>query len=225
MTDLKHIKAILFDLDGVVVDSEKLWDKSQDIFLGRRNLKYDREKIKHLISGRNITEGTEIIKKITNIDGELKDLTTERRNIIAGLFREHIDFMPGFERFMTKMSGRYAVAIATSMEPGLLQIVIEKICLQKYFGEHIYKIMDVGYKSKPDPAIFLYAANKLGFKPEECIIIEDAPNGIEAAHRAGIICIGLATTFDRSLLEKTRPDYVADNYEDIEKILEKTQKK
>jgi beta-phosphoglucomutase-like phosphatase (HAD superfamily) len=71
----------------------------------------------------------------------------------------------------------------------------------------------VGNKSKPDPAIYLHAAEKLGSSPQECIVIEDAPNGIQSAKSAGMKCIGIATTFTKDKLVEA--DLIANGFEDI----------
>jgi beta-phosphoglucomutase-like phosphatase (HAD superfamily) len=71
-------------------------------------------------------------------------------------------------------------------------------------------------RCKPDPEIYLTAAKHLGLKPEECIVFEDAEAGIDAGKRAGMKVVALATTFDRSFLEKTEADYIIDDFRGLE---------
>jgi beta-phosphoglucomutase-like phosphatase (HAD superfamily) len=104
-------------------------------------------------------------------------------------------------------------SIATAMNKTLMVKVEKKLRLQQFFGEHVYYIEDVGNKSKPEPDVFLYAAEKLGVKPSDCIVIEDAPHGIEAANKAGMISIGLVTTFSREHLQNA--DFIADDFENV----------
>jgi beta-phosphoglucomutase-like phosphatase (HAD superfamily) len=72
----------------------------------------------------------------------------------------------------------------------------------------------VGHRSKPNPDIFLHAASRLDAKPENCLVIEDAPHGVEAAKRAGMKCIALTTTYDRQIL--CNADLVVDSFAQIE---------
>jgi beta-phosphoglucomutase-like phosphatase (HAD superfamily) len=71
-------------------------------------------------------------------------------------------------------------------------------------------------RCKPDPEIYLTAAKYLGIEAKECIVFEDAEAGIEAGKRAGMKVIALATTFDRSFLEKTEADYIIDDFRGLE---------
>ena len=110
-------------------------------------------------------------------------------------------------------------SIATAMNKTLMVKVEKRLRLQQFFGEHVYYIEDVGNKSKPEPDVFLYAADKLGVKPSDCIVIEDAPHGIEAANKAGMISIGLVTTFSREHLQNA--DFIADDFEEIQQFLKR----
>ncbi len=86
--------------------------------------------------------------------------------------------------------------------------------LKCLFGENIFFISDVGGKGKPEPDIFLYAAKRLQSLVEECVVIEDAPLGIAAAKRAGMMCIALTTTYERAKLLEA--DVVVDDFAQIE---------
>jgi beta-phosphoglucomutase len=74
-------------------------------------------------------------------------------------------------------------------------------------------LIAVGYRSKPNPDIFLHAANRLGVRPENCVVIEDAPHGVEGARRAGMKSIALTTTYERSTLSQA--DVVVDSFAQI----------
>ena len=86
------------------------------------------------------------------------------------------------------------------MSRDLLEIADRRLGLSELFGGRLYCIADVGHRSKPDPALFLHAARQLASGPETCVVIEDAPLGLEAARRAGMKSIGLAGTYDRPML-------------------------
>jgi beta-phosphoglucomutase-like phosphatase (HAD superfamily) len=80
-------------------------------------------------------------------------------------------------------------AVASSSSKGLLSFKLQKVGLADLFGAHIYSADAVG-AGKPDPALFLFAADRLGVAPARCIVVEDSVNGIVAAGRAGMTAIG-----------------------------------
>ena len=90
----------------------------------------------------------------------------------------------------------------------------QRLNLSALFEKKIYTLDKVGYRSKPNPDIFLYAAQQLQSSPENCVVIEDAPHGIDAAKNAGMWCIAITTTYDCGKLEKA--DFVVSAYTEID---------
>ena len=212
--DLNHIKAIIFDAEGVVVDTEILWDKSQDILLGRRDLEYDRDYLKPRMAGQTLLQGAQLMVDYYQLDEKPTAIEQERKALIHDLFENEMDFIDGFVPFIKNLNGSpLKKSIATAMNKSLMVKVEKRLRLQQFFGEHVYYIEDVGNKSKPEPDVFLYAAKKLGINPSDCIVIEDAPHGIEAANKAGMFSIGLITTFSREHLKKA--DFIADDFKKV----------
>jgi len=216
--ELKHIEGIIFDAEGVVVDTEILWDKSQDILLGRRGLIYDREYLKPRMAGQTLLEGAQLMVDYYNLQESASTIAKERKELINALFEQEIAFMPGFISFYNWLKNtELKKGIATAMEKNLMVKVEKKLNLKDLFGDHIYFIEDVGNKSKPAPDVFLLAAEKMGVKACNCLVIEDAPHGVEAANSAGMISVGLTTTFDKELLN--RAAFIAGNFPDILQFL------
>lgn len=215
---MTSIEAIIFDLEGVIIDSEKyVWDKTSEIFLGRRGFTYKKAVIKPLMMGRTLAEGVRIWQQFYHLDGSLEELTQERREIAAELFGVDIPFIPGFMDFYQSIQGKHQTAIATSLEKQFLDALDRRLHLSAIFNGHIYSIGDIGNISKPNPDIYLYAAKKLGVSPSVCVGIEDAPNGIEALKRAGMKSIALTTSTSRENLSGA--DLIADSFSQI--VLEK----
>jgi len=202
-------KAIIFDLEGVVVDSEKHWDACALIFLGRHGLKYEREPHKPLLMGKTLEEGVEIWKKMIGLTGNTKKLAQERRDIIRDLYYD-TDFIPGFMGFFKKVEKRYKLGVATSIERPFLRIIDGKLGVTKLFKNKVYSIEDIGFISKPNPDIFLFVAGKLKVNPGDCVVFEDSPNGVEGAKRAGMACVAITTTTDPKRL--SRADLIIDSW-------------
>jgi beta-phosphoglucomutase len=208
------INAIIFDAEGVIIDTEPMWDRAQAEFLSRRGLTYDRQALKHLLSGKSQPEAVEIIKAQYGLTEDAQALANERRELVRRQLERHVEFIPGFREFFRRIQPAYRTAVATAMPEDLLAIVDARLELSKLFAGHVYSLAAVGYRSKPNPDIFLHAAGRLEVKPEHCVVIEDAPHGVEAARRAGMKAIGLATTYDRQTL--SRADVVLDSFEQID---------
>ncbi len=216
--DFSHIKAIIFDAEGVVVDTEILWDKSQEVLLERRGLKYDREYLKPKMAGQTLLEGAQLMVDYYKLDEDAQLIAQERKELIHDLFENEINYIDGFLQFMdTLKTTGLAISIATAMDKILMKKVEAKLKLSQIFSEHIYFIEDAGNKSKPEPDVFLLAANKMGINPSSCLVLEDAPHGIEAASRAGMQSIGITTTFSKAHLAEA--SFVVDNFKEIRSIL------
>jgi len=214
VSDKSSITTIIFDADGVVIDSEKIWDEAQAEFSRRRGLPYERAKLKPLMAGRSQAEAIEIFKKEYGLSEDAQSLAAERMELVKRGFEEGVEFMSGFREFFQRVRSDYKTCIATSMPEELLAVVDGRLGLSKLFGDRIFSLIAVGYRSKPNPDIFLHAAKQLGAEPATCLVIEDAPHGVEAARRAGMKCIGLTTTFDRETLN--RADRVVNSFAEID---------
>jgi beta-phosphoglucomutase len=204
---------IIFDCEGVVADTETIWDISQREFLHRRGRVYDREKIKPMLTGKTLLEGVRILKREYGFSGDSGKLALERKEIFRNLIEQKVDFIDGFLDFFSIIREDYKTCIATSMDEDLLEIVDRRLGLSKLFDNKVFSLVSVMHNSKPASDIFLYAAQQLGSISENCVVIEDSPYGVEAAKRAGMKCIGLTTTYGRDILEQA--DLVVDSYSNI----------
>lgn len=208
------IDTIIFDNEGVVVDTEAIWDRGQAEFLRRRGFIYDRERTKPLLTGASLEEGARALMHQYGFGGDPAELAKERMEIVFELFEKEIKFIDGFPDFFEQIRGRFKTCIATAMSPELLEIADKKLGLSALFQGRIFSAADVGYRTKPRPDLFLHAARRLESKSENCVVIEDAPFGIEAARRAGMSCIGLATTYPREQLRKA--DLIVESFREID---------
>ena len=187
-------------------------DTSQTVLLGRRGLEYDRNYLKPRMAGQTMLQGAQLMVEYYKLDEQPEEIEQERKVLIHDLFENKIRYIDGFQAFINNLNGTILKkSIATAMSKSLMKKVERKLYLQQYFGEHIYHIEDVGNRSKPEPDVFLHAAEKLNVRPTDCIVIEDAPHGIEAANKAGMFSIGLVSTFSRRLLHDA--DFIAYDFE------------
>ena len=209
------IEAVIFDGEGVVIDTEDLWDEGQRAFFQRRGAPYDRERVKHLIAGVSLAEGTRILKAKFALSGQTEDLALERAEDMRKLFRGRLRFIDGFPAFFQRLPGEYKTCMATATSEDLLKIAVKELRLQDLFGNRIFSFNDVSSNGSATTKneLFLHAANEMGCHPANCLVIEDSPNGVRAAKSVGMQCVALTTTFDKQRLGAA--DQVTDSFADI----------
>lgn len=210
---MEGIKAIIFDLEGVIINTEEtVWHKVDKEFLDRRNKTYDKKYIS-LVMGTSPLKGATIFKKYFHIEEPIQSIIKERTTIAKQLLKKEVTFMPGFKKFYESVKNNYIIAVATAMQKEFFTIVDERMKISSLFENHVYHIEDVDNKSKPAPDVFLLAAKKIGIEPSQCVIIEDSPLGIEAGKRAGMKTIGITHSLNKSYF--TEANIVVDCFEEI----------
>ncbi len=220
-----RFKAIIFDMDGTIVDSDHIWQKVTDnLVLSKKadatleQLALIQEKTKGLALHGSCT----IIKDVLGLEHELEHLMAEKAKMAQELYKEKVHFIEGFREFHNDvLDANLKVSIATNAGDDTLHATNSKLNLEKYFGKHMYNITHVNNVYKPAPDLYLYAAKQLGVAPEECIAIEDSAHGIRAAVAAGMFCIGINTGKNREALKEAH--LIIDHYDEIElvKLLKK----
>lgn len=184
---MSMITAIICDLDGLLADSEKLHMRAYQKILKQfdYNLK-DEEYARHWIKdGLTIKE----FVKVINLNMNPKDLHDLKKVEYKQLVRDEIQPMPYALEFLEGLPKSYKLAVATSSYRENAIVVLDQLNITKYFN-HIITGNDV-VKVKPDPEIFYLSARKLNVEISECVVLEDAQKGIDAAHAGGFKSIAV----------------------------------
>lgn len=210
-------------MDGTIVDTEKIWKRATGLLVERYGVAYQGE-IQQILDerlhGLATHKGCHIIKELLGIEKHVDELIYEKRALARELYgTAEVALIEGFADFHAMVrSHELGHAIATNADDTTVHITDQAVNLRQFFGNHIYGISCVDNVCKPDPAIYLHAAESLGVDPGECIAIEDSAHGVAAAQAAGMYTIGIAAASGRRGL--ARADYVADAYHeiDLEKI-------
>lgn len=218
MVKKKLYKAIIFDMDGTIIDSNGVWDlAAHRLIMSKVNSlrQQDLDAVNKEIKGLALHASCAIIKNYWQIEDSVDLLIQEKTAHAVSLYKDGIKFIPGFKDFFKEVEKHdLKVAIATNAEDTTLEISTRTMELDNFFGEHIYNITHVNNIYKPFPDIYLHTAKMLGVPPEECIAIEDSTHGVNAAVAAGMFCIGINTNKDREALKNAH--MIAENYYDID---------
>jgi beta-phosphoglucomutase family hydrolase len=182
----------IFDMDGVLVDNVRYHMRAWQQ-LGRELGKdVTEDQIRRVFGQRN----REMIKQLISADlsdEEITQHTTRKEQIYRSIIAADLQPAPGLVEFLRDLQeGGVPCAVATSGPWVNVTFVLDRLGIRDYFRA-IVTGADVT-NSKPDPEIFLLAARKLQLPPGRCVVFEDSAAGIQAAHRAGCMCIALATT-------------------------------
>lgn len=183
-------KCIIFDMDGVLIDSEPLhFEFEQEVFhsLG---IVVPPELHESFVGTTSRTMWS-IIKKTFNVPDAVSDLMkSESSGFLKFLKkRESIGPIKGVSGFLEKLShSGFNIILASSSPHEQIDFILDRCNIGKYFSVRISG--DDVLNGKPDPEIFLLAAETSNFEPETCIVIEDSKNGVTAAVKAGMKCIG-----------------------------------
>ena len=216
-------KAIIFDMDGTIVDTEHLWLEASHAIIANRGkclTMQEKELLEKQLHGSGLPKACQLLKDITQSEESLEIIMKEKLSIANKLYETGICFIPGFPDFIQKIAKyQLKVAIATNATIDTLEITNKSLNLSKYFGTHLYSMNHVNNICKPSPILFLHAAQQLGVKPSECIVIEDSAHGIMAAKAAGMFCIGINTSKQPEQIKNA--DLKINGYQDIdlEKLL------
>lgn len=209
------IKGAIFDMDGTLVDNTLVHLKAFEVFCSKYGVHDWQEKLPQVFGMGNDDIMSLIMPAEVIREKGFAALAEEKEAIYREIYAPDIRPVEGLVPLLDELK-KYGIrcAVGSSGCTKNVDFVLEKCGIAPYFETIVNG--DMVSKCKPDPEIYLTAARKLGLRPEECIVFEDAKAGIESAHRAGAgFIITLATTLTREELEPTAADLIVRNFSDI----------
>jgi sugar-phosphatase len=182
------MKAVIFDMDGLLVDSEPYWKMAEKICFGKLGLTLDDELLRQVMGFRL----SEVILHWYQYqpweNKNFEALEIEILNTVKELIIAHANVMPGVVATLEacKQNG-LKIALASSSAMSLIEVVIKKLNIETYFD--LVVSAEFEPYGKPHPGVFLTTAKSLNVSPEECVVFEDSVNGMIAAKAARMKCI------------------------------------
>lgn len=211
--NLIHPFAVIFDMDGVIVDSNPTHTIALRKFCEMHGHQLTDEELKSKIYGRANKDWLPDIFGNQMTPAAYKKLADEKEALFRKLFEPIIQPLDGLIQFLDKLKeNNIIMAVASSAPPENVQFTLEKTGTKKYFN---IALDETSFsKGKPDPEIYLQTTSLLNFAPEKCIVFEDSIAGVEAAKKAGCKVIGVTTTHIKE--EFIGTDLVIDDFTDLE---------
>lgn len=188
-TQNSMIKAVIFDMDGVMIDSEPLWEKTERVLLARRSIDYSPE-YRDQIVGLNQNDSGKLLVETFNLKESVSEIISERVEILTAIYEEELELVPGLIPLLGDLRANdYPLAVASSSPLRVINFVLDMFSLHDYFSAVVSG--ECTENGKPHPDIYLHTADRLGVEPRECVAIEDSINGVKSAKAAGMLCIAV----------------------------------
>ena len=186
--------ALIFDMDGLMIDSERLYFAAEREMAARYGKKLRDEQMWPLM-GRKPIESLRLLRGILGIDTPAEELLEWRNRLMLEKMRRELGAMPGLAEILEAFHGRLKLAVATGAQREFLDIALDTLRIRPYFA--VLQTADGLERGKPDPEIFILACRGLGLPPAECVVLEDARNGVLAGKAAGCPVIAVPSDYTR----------------------------
>lgn len=209
---LPEFKAILFDLDGTLVDSMWMWRQIDIEYLDRFGISLP-EKLQEEIEGMSFSETALYFKEKFSLPDSIETIKADWNAMTAYKYRHEVFFKEGARDFLQACKNQnIKLGVATSNSRELVEIAAQALSLYDYM-DCIMTACEVE-KGKPSPDIYLAVAAKLQIPPSECLVFEDILPGIEAGKNAGMKVCAVADVYSEDVREKkaAMADYFIDTY-------------
>lgn len=193
------IKGVLFDMDGVLVDSEPFICKAAIMMFEELGIVVTAEDFHPFVGmGENSYIGG--VAKNHGVKVDIEKVKARTYEIYENIVKGRLSPLPGAREFIAVCTNKgFRLALATSADTVKMQVNLREIGLSAGTFHYIVTGLDVVNK-KPFPDIYLRAAEMIGLQPEECLVVEDAVSGIKAGKAAGCKCLAVTSSFDAKVL-------------------------
>ncbi|MEN3753465.1 HAD-IA family hydrolase [Mangrovibacter sp. SLW1] len=179
------VKAVIFDMDGVIIDSEPFWQQAQITALAAHNVQATVEQCESLTKGKRLDEIARVWCQHFNLPSQPRQLEQAILHHVTTSITANGKALPGVEATLRALQQRNCrIALATSSSHRVIDAVFDKLQLRHYF--EIVSSADNEPRGKPDPAVYLSTARKLALPATDCLVVEDSLNGFRAAQSAGM---------------------------------------
>ena len=181
-------EAVIFDLDGVLVDSEHVWDGVREELARERGGRWH-ERAQADMMGMSSLEWSRYMHDVIGLPEPPEEIDAEVVRRMLARYTEDLPLVEGAVDAVRRLAGSYRLALASSSNRPLIDAVLEAAGIAGLFEATVSS--EEVERGKPAPDVYLEAARRLGVAPERCTAIEDSANGIRAAHAAGMRVIAI----------------------------------
>jgi len=190
---ITNFKAVIFDMDGVIVDSEPHWEKYETEILKKTVGRWTKKNQKELL-GLSLKDTYKFLKKYHHLSISQKQFFSLYHLASQQIYGKKAKLVPGVRQLIQALTKqKIPLALASSSLRSWISLVLKRFDLKKYFPITVSS-EDINGTGKPSPRIYLHTANLLKIQARSCLVIEDSTNGIKSAKSANMKCISVGKT-------------------------------
>lgn len=182
------IEAVVFDLDGVLLDSEEIWDAAREQLVAERGGRWH-DRAQRDMMGMSSREWSRYMHDELGLREPPEEISAEVVRRLEALYRERLPLLPGARDAVERLSVTWPLGLASSSNRPIIDLVLELARLSAYFAVTVSS--EEVARGKPAPDAYLEAAARLGVSPQRCAAVEDSRNGIRSARAAGMRVIAI----------------------------------
>jgi HAD superfamily hydrolase (TIGR01509 family) len=182
------IEAVVFDLDGVLLDTERLWDEAREQLARERGGRWH-ENAQRDMMGMSSLEWSRYMHDVIGLPEPPEEISREVVRRLAELYRERLPAVPGAREAVERLAARWSLGLASSSNRELIDLALELLGVAHLFASTVSS--EEVPRGKPAPDVYLEAARRLGVDPTHAAAIEDSENGIRAAKAAGMRVVAI----------------------------------
>jgi HAD superfamily hydrolase (TIGR01509 family) len=186
-----EIQAVVFDLDGVIVDSEHVWDAAREALARERGGRWH-ENAQRDMMGMSSVEWSRYMHDVIGLEDPPEEISAEVVRRLEGIYREELPLIEGAAVAVARLAGRWPLGVASSSNRRIIDLVLELADLERFFRATVSS--EEVSRGKPAPDVYLEAARRLGADPRQCAAVEDSHNGILSAGAAGMRVVAIPNT-------------------------------
>ena len=175
--------AVVFDMDGVLIESEEVWDEVREAYVRERGGRYDDE-IQRAMMGMSSPEWSRYLHETAGLAESPEEINADVVQRMLAAYRERLPLVDGALEAVHRLAARFPLAVASSSNRPLIDAVLAVSGLKDCFAATVSS--EEVARGKPAPDVYLEAARRLGMPPERCAAIEDSHSGIRSARAAGM---------------------------------------
>lgn len=188
VSDSMSVQAIVFDLDGVIIDSEQIWNRVRESLVRERGGRWHDHAHQDMM-GMSAPEWSRYMHDVLGLADSPQDISAEVVRRMEGMYRHELPLIKGAVQAVDRLAGHWPLAVASSSNRRLIDLVLDMAGLARQFAVTI--AAEEVPRGKPAPDVYLEAARRLHVHPTRCVAVEDSQNGFLSAKAAGMRVIAV----------------------------------
>ena len=180
--------AVAFDLDGVLIESEQVWDAAREDLVRERGGAWNDSATRDMM-GMSSKEWSRYMHDRLDVPMEPDEINDDVVRRVAAAYDDHLPLLPHALETVRELAGRWPLGVASSSNRQIIELVLDRSGLRDFFAA-VLSSQEVEH-GKPAPDVYLTVAKQLGVEPSDCVAVEDSTNGIKAALAAGMRTIAV----------------------------------